>query len=65
MSTHDGESSGNWTTGLRRRLSRTVPPGQLLPDRQPAYVQSWIYVFGVGLPGRTRVGHRIWRVVDR
>jgi hypothetical protein len=20
---------------------------QLLPDRQPAYVQSWIYVFGV------------------
>ena len=47
MSTHDGESSGNWTTALRRRLSRTVPPGQLLPDQQPAYVQSWIYVFGV------------------
>ena len=23
------------------------PPGQLLPDRQPAYVRSWIYVFGV------------------
>ena len=47
MSAHDGESSGNWTTALRRRLSRTVPEGQLLPDRQPAYVQSWIYVFGV------------------
>jgi quinol-cytochrome oxidoreductase complex cytochrome b subunit len=24
-----------------------VPPGQLLPDRQPAYVASWIYVFGM------------------
>ncbi len=26
----------------------TLPPGKLLPDRQPAYVASWIYVFGVG-----------------
>lgn len=42
-----GESSGNWTTRLRTRLARTVPEGQLLPDRQPAYVASWIYVFGV------------------
>ena len=25
----------------------TLPPGKLLPDRQPAYVASWIYVFGV------------------
>jgi ubiquinol-cytochrome c reductase cytochrome b subunit len=24
-----------------------VPADQLLPDRQPAYVASWIYVFGV------------------
>jgi len=24
-----------------------LPPEQLLPDRQPAYVSSWIYVFGV------------------
>jgi len=38
--------SRNWTTALRERLSRTVPPGQALPDRQPAYVNSWIYVFG-------------------
>jgi hypothetical protein len=37
----------SWTVRLRTRLSRTVPPGQLLPDRQPAYVKSWIYVFGV------------------
>jgi quinol-cytochrome oxidoreductase complex cytochrome b subunit len=40
-------AKGNWTVRLRTRLSRTVPPGQLLPDRQPAYVSSWIYVFGV------------------
>ena len=37
----------NWTTWLRTRIARTVPPGQALPDRQPAYVASWIYVFGV------------------
>jgi quinol-cytochrome oxidoreductase complex cytochrome b subunit len=24
-----------------------MPPDQLLPDEQPAYVASWIYVFGV------------------
>ena len=40
-------SERSWTVRLRDRLSRTVPPGQLLPDRQPAYVSSWIYVFGV------------------
>jgi len=37
----------NWTVRLRRRISHTVPEGQWLPDRQPAYVRSWIYVFGV------------------
>jgi Cytochrome b(N-terminal)/b6/petB len=39
--------AAGWTVALRTRLARTVPPGQLLPDRQPAYVASWIYVFGV------------------
>jgi hypothetical protein len=47
MSRADGTVSSSWTVRLRTRLSRTVPAGQLLPDRQPAYVQSWIYVFGV------------------
>jgi len=36
-----------WTARLRERIVRLVPPGQALPDRQPAYVSSWIYVFGV------------------
>ena len=47
MSTTDSIQARSWTVRLRDRLSRTVPPGQILPDRQPAYVQSWIYVFGV------------------
>jgi ubiquinol-cytochrome c reductase cytochrome b subunit len=37
----------NWTARLRDRGVRAFPPDQLLPDRQPIYVQSWIYVFGV------------------
>ncbi|GCD90785.1 cytochrome b N-terminal domain-containing protein [Nocardioides sp. LS1] len=41
------EDQRSWTVGLRTRLSTLVPPGQALPDRQPAYVASWIYVFGV------------------
>jgi ubiquinol-cytochrome c reductase cytochrome b subunit len=36
-----------WTARLRRRAVAALPPEQLLPDRQPAYVSSWIYVFGV------------------
>ncbi len=39
-------SAGNWTVKLRDRITGLVPPGQALPDRQPAYVASWIYVFG-------------------
>jgi ubiquinol-cytochrome c reductase cytochrome b subunit len=39
--------SATWTVWLRTRIKRTVPDGQWLPDRQPAYVRSWIYVFGV------------------
>jgi ubiquinol-cytochrome c reductase cytochrome b subunit len=47
MSPADGQNASSWTVRLRARLGRTVPAGQILPDRQPAYVQSWIYVFGV------------------
>ncbi len=36
-----------WTARLRRRALSLLPPGKLLPDTQPAYVASWIYVFGV------------------
>jgi hypothetical protein len=32
---------------VRRRALTSLPPNKLLPDRQPAYVASWVYVFGV------------------
>lgn len=39
--------SGGWTGAVRRYAVRTLPPEKLLPDSQPAYMASWIYVFGV------------------
>jgi hypothetical protein len=36
-----------WTSRLRRLWLHFLPPSKLLPDSQPAYVASWIYVFGV------------------
>src|SRR5579863_8878234 len=32
------DTAGLWTARLRRRALRTLPPGKLLPDSQPAYV---------------------------
>jgi cell wall-associated NlpC family hydrolase len=43
----DDADAAMWTSRLRRQALRLLPPGKLLPDRQPAYVASWIYVFGV------------------
>jgi ubiquinol-cytochrome c reductase cytochrome b subunit len=42
-----GATPQNWTARLRARTLDTVPADELLPDQQPAYVASWIYVFGV------------------
>jgi quinol-cytochrome oxidoreductase complex cytochrome b subunit len=39
--------AAQWTARLRGRMVGALPPDRLLPDRQPAYVASWIYVFGV------------------
>ena len=36
-----------WTARVRTKAAQLLPPKKLLPDRQPAYVSSWIYVFGV------------------
>jgi Cytochrome b(N-terminal)/b6/petB len=43
----EAEDAGMWSYRLRRSALRILPPGKLLPDRQPAYVASWVYVFGV------------------
>jgi ubiquinol-cytochrome c reductase cytochrome b subunit len=37
----------SWTVKLRRAGLATLPPEKLLPDGQPTYVASWIYLFGV------------------
>ena len=39
--------SRSWTVRVRERAVGALPPDKLLPDGQPAYVSSWIYVFGV------------------
>jgi ubiquinol-cytochrome c reductase cytochrome b subunit len=36
-----------WTARLRGAAVRTLPPSKLLPDRQPSYVASWVYIFGI------------------
>lgn len=41
------QSSGSWTLRVRQLVLRELPPDHLLPDREPAYIGSWVYVFGV------------------
>lgn len=41
------ESAGSWTAAARRQLERRLPWENLLPERQPFWVGSWVYVFGV------------------
>ena len=41
------EDADQWTAKIRTAAVEALPPQRMLPDRQPAYVASWIYVFGV------------------
>ena len=41
------DTSRMWTARVRNRAVGALPPGKLIPDTQPAYVASWVYVFGV------------------
>ena len=36
----------NWTLSLRQRFERAYPSDQLLPDKQPTYVRSSLYLLG-------------------
>ncbi len=36
-----------FTYKMRKAIRSNLPLDKLIPDRQPAYVESWIYVFGV------------------
>lgn len=42
-----GTGYRTWTGRVRERVMRELPPDTLLPEDQPEYVASWIYVFGV------------------
>jgi hypothetical protein len=46
----DPDTADMWTARIRRQAVAQLHPGKLLPDRQPAYVASWVYVFGVATP---------------
>ena len=46
MSAVDPSANPTWTGRLRNAAVRRWPPERLLPDGQPTYVASWIYVFG-------------------
>ena len=37
-----------WTGRARAWTLKKLPPDKLLPEDQPSYVASWIYVFGMG-----------------
>src|SRR5579864_1782386 len=43
----DADLSKQWTARARHAAESAFPPERLLPDRQPAYMASWIYIFGV------------------
>jgi ubiquinol-cytochrome c reductase cytochrome b subunit len=42
-----GSHPDTWTVKVREKAVAALPPEKLLPDGQPTYVASWIYVFGV------------------
>ena len=44
----DADDVSTWTGRARVLLLRWLPPDRLLPEGQPSYVASWIYVFGMG-----------------
>jgi hypothetical protein len=54
-----GGPGGNWTAGVRDGISRHWPWRQLLPDKQPRYVSSWVYMFGVGA-----IAALVWIVIS-
>ena len=48
LESNTDEEFYTWTGKARRWMLKTLPPQKLLPETQPSYVASWIYVFGMG-----------------
>jgi quinol-cytochrome oxidoreductase complex cytochrome b subunit len=42
-----GPADTTWAGAVRRFLERNLPLTHLLPSRQPFFVGSWVYIFGV------------------
>jgi ubiquinol-cytochrome c reductase cytochrome b subunit len=55
----DVAPSPNWTRRARYAITDRWPWAQVLPDRQPRYVSSWVYVFGV-----VAIAALVWLVVS-
>ena len=53
------DSPLSWTERVRQIVNRQLPLEHLLPSRQPYYVGSWVYVFGV-----ITIAALVWVVVS-
>src|SRR5260221_7429795 len=42
----DTKQDSNWTRALRERFGNRLPADHLLPDKQPTYVRSAVYLLG-------------------
>jgi quinol-cytochrome oxidoreductase complex cytochrome b subunit len=51
--------SRSWTLRVRQAIDSHLPMDHLLPDRQPYYVGSWVYVFGV-----VTIAALVWVIVS-
>ncbi|HVA21024.1 MAG TPA: cytochrome b N-terminal domain-containing protein [Candidatus Micrarchaeia archaeon] len=49
----------SWTRALRGVIQRELPLEHLLPDQEPAYMASWVYVFGV-----VAIAALVWVIVS-
>ena len=59
MSRQATAADQTWTESVRGRLGSRLPLEHLLPDRQPAYVGSWVYIFGVAT-----IGALVWVIAS-
>src|SRR6266700_259693 len=53
------DADRSWTYRTRQWVDRVLPMDPLLPHRQPYYVGSWVYVFGV-----ITIAALVWVVVS-
>lgn len=52
-------ATDSWTLRVRQVIDRDLPLEHLLPARQPYYVGSWVYIFGV-----TTIAALVWVVLS-